>query len=179
MRKKISAGWLAFLLVLPQTLSAESPSSKAALFGTASWYSESDPGINLHTANGEIFDDAQRTCASWDFPFGTLLRVTSLKNGRSVICRVNDRGPSKKLGRLIDLTKTAFHEVAPLRTGLIPVKVEEMGPAQSGLLNQHVNADPDEEHFDQNEESFARDSFQNLLSHVGTEAHYQSKAQAG
>ena len=94
------------------------------LFGIASWYSESDPGINRNTANGEIFDDSQRTCASWNFPFDTLLRVTDLANGKSVVCRVNDRGPSKRLGRLIDLTQAAFREIAPLETGLISVKVE-------------------------------------------------------
>lgn len=98
-----------------------------AAFGTASWYSESDPGINLTTANGEIFDDSQWTCASWDFPFGTWLRVTNLSNEKMVFCRVNDRGPAKRLGRLIDLTKSAFHEIAPLGAGLVSVKVEMVG----------------------------------------------------
>lgn len=93
-------------------------------FGVASWYSESDPGINLQTASGEVFDDSKRTCASWYFPFGTLLRVTSLVSGQSVVCRVNDRGPAKRLGRLIDLTKASFRQIAPLRLGLVPVKVE-------------------------------------------------------
>ena len=93
-------------------------------FGIASWYSESDPGINLHTANGEVFDDSRLTCASWDFPFGTYLRVTRLMNGRSITCRVNDRGPSKRLKRMIDLSKRSFEEIAPLRLGLVTVKVE-------------------------------------------------------
>lgn len=96
--------------------------------GIASWYSESDPGINIHTANGEVFEDTRMTCASWDYPFGTILRVTYLKNGDSIICRVNDRGPSKRLGRLVDLTKTGFEEMAPLRLGLIKVKVEKVEP---------------------------------------------------
>ena len=60
--------------------------------GTASWYSETDPGINLRTANNEIFDDSKLTCASWYFPFGTYLKVENEANGESVICRVNDRG---------------------------------------------------------------------------------------
>ncbi len=92
--------------------------------GIASWYSESDPGINLTTANGEIFDGSKLTCASWNFPFGTYLRVTYLANGRQTICRVNDRGPAKRLGRMIDLTRAAFQELAPLRVGLISVNVE-------------------------------------------------------
>jgi len=91
--------------------------------GIASWYSESDPNINLYTANGEFFDDAQLTCASWDFPFGTLLKVENLSNGKSVVCRVNDRGPSKRLGRVIDLTKAAFRRIANPSKGLIRVAV--------------------------------------------------------
>ncbi len=94
-----------------------------AAFGIASWYSEIDPGINLHTANGEIFDDSRLTCASWDFPFGTRLKVTNQANGKSVVCRVNDRGPHKRLERLIDLTKNAFNRIASTRQGLIRVSV--------------------------------------------------------
>jgi len=92
-------------------------------FGVASWYSESDPMINLRTANGEIFDDSRMTCASWNFPFGTRLKITNLKNGKSVICVVNDRGPAKRLNRLIDLTKGAFQKIADTRSGLIKVSV--------------------------------------------------------
>ena len=116
----------AFLFLSLPAFSAESrfAAPPLPLFGIASWYSESDPGINRNTANGEIFDDSQRTCASWNFPFDTLLRVTDLANGKSVVCRVNDRGPAKRLGRLIDLTQAAFREMAPLETGLISVKVE-------------------------------------------------------
>lgn len=96
-------------------------------YGTASWYSETDPGINLHTANGEIFDDTQLTCASWHFPFGTYLKVINEGNGKSVVCRVNDRGPAKRLNRVIDLTKGAFSRIAPVRRGLIRVSVTPLG----------------------------------------------------
>ena len=96
--------------------------------GTASWYSETDPGINLRTANNEIFDDSKLTCASWYFPFGTYLKVENEANGESVICRVNDRGPAKRLNRLIDLTKGAFSRVAPVREGLIRVSVTVARP---------------------------------------------------
>lgn len=91
--------------------------------GIASWYSESDPYINLHTANGEIFDESKNTCASWNYPFGTHLKVTNLSNQRSVICRVNDRGPAKRLGRMIDLTKSSFSKIAPPEKGLLRVSV--------------------------------------------------------
>lgn len=133
MGKKLLRGLVLFLfLFLGQgKLSGESNAGWNALFGTASWYSESDPGINLRTANGEIFDDSKLTCASWDFPFGTYLRVTHLANGKAVLCRINDRGPAKRLDRLIDLTKRSFREIAPLETGLISVKVEVAGARES------------------------------------------------
>jgi rare lipoprotein A len=92
-------------------------------YGTASWYSESDPNINRHTANGEVFDDSKLTCASWDFAFGSYLKVKNLANGKSVVCRVNDRGPAKRLERLIDLTKTSFSRIASPKKGLIRVSV--------------------------------------------------------
>jgi rare lipoprotein A len=104
----------------PRTFKVSAP------VGIASWYSETDPGINLHTANGEIFDDGKLTCASWNHSFGTLLKVTNLKNGKSVVCRVNDRGPNKRLGRLIDLTITAFRRIADSRSGLIRVAVIQL-----------------------------------------------------
>lgn len=105
-------------VVKPKTLNISS------VTGIASWYSETDPGINLHTANGEIFDDRKLTCASWNHKFGTLLKVTNIKNGKSVVCRVNDRGPHKRLGRLIDLTVTAFKRIADPRSGLIHVSIQ-------------------------------------------------------
>lgn len=96
------------------------------LQGVASWYSEEDPGILETTANMEIFDDDQLTCAMWNMPFNALLEVTNLNNGKSVVVRVNDRGPAKRLvaeGRIIDLTKEAFSRIAILREGLVSVEV--------------------------------------------------------
>ena len=122
MEKKFLLGLIVMVLCF-DPLSESTPSGNT-LFGIASWYSESDPGIHLTTANGEIFDDSKNTCASWDFPFGTYLSVTSLANGKTVACRVNDRGPAKRLGRLIDLTKSAFQQIAPLGKGLVRVEVE-------------------------------------------------------
>ena len=97
-------------------------------YGMASWYSEGDPYINIHTANGEIFDDSEDTCASWHYPFGELLLVTNLTNQKSVVCRVNDRGPAKRLGRVIDLTKSSFAKIASLRQGLLRVSVTPLRP---------------------------------------------------
>ena len=59
--------------------------------GTASWYGPNFVG--RPTANGEIFDPSQLTAAHQTLPFDTLVRVTHLDNGRSVVVRINDRGP--------------------------------------------------------------------------------------
>jgi len=95
--------------------------------GKASWYSQTDPGINIHTANMEIFDDSGLTAAMWDVPFNQLVKVTNLDNGKSVIVRINDRGPHRRFvrrGRLIDLSKEAFRSIARLEKGLISIQLE-------------------------------------------------------
>lgn len=99
---------------------------KNSSVGMASWYSRTDRGIRKTTANMERFSDKKHTCAAWHLPFNTMLRVTNLSNGKSVIVRVNDRGPAKRLvrkGRIIDLTKAAFLKIADPGDGLIPIKV--------------------------------------------------------
>lgn len=113
------------------------PKKLAKSYGVCSWYSRTDPAINLYTANGEIFDDSKMTCASWNFPFNTYLRITNLANGKSVICRVNDRGPAKRLKRLIDLSKSAFRRIADPKCGLIDVSVT---PVNSRYARMHFTA---------------------------------------
>lgn len=103
------------------------PRRRLVLTGSASWYSERSPGIRRRTANNEIFDDAAMTCAMWGTPFNQRLRVTNLSNGKSIIVRVNDRGPHRryvKRGRIIDLTKSAFRKIGGLKKGVIKVEVE-------------------------------------------------------
>lgn len=92
-------------------------------FGVASWYSETDKHINEKTANGEVFDDNAMTCASWYHDFGERLLVINFLNGKWVVCRVNDRGPNKRLNREIDLTKAAFKRISNPRRGLVYVTV--------------------------------------------------------
>jgi rare lipoprotein A len=97
------------------------------VIGRASWYSETDPGINPRTANNEIFNDKGLTCAMWGVPFNQRIRVTNLANGKSVVVRVNDRGPHKRYvrkGRVIDLTKAAFSRIDNTHSGLIDVALE-------------------------------------------------------
>ena len=103
------------------------PPRRKYVVGQASWYSKQSPGINTHTANNEIFDDRDYTCAIWDVPFNKRIKVTNLANGKSIIVRVNDRGPHKRYvrkGRVIDLTKSAFAELGDLKHGLIDVALE-------------------------------------------------------
>ena len=95
--------------------------------GIASWYSETDKSINKKTASGEKFDDARMTCASWDYPFGEKLVVINVLNGKWVACRVNDRGPHKRLGRKIDLTRAAFKKIANPKNGLAYVTIIPAG----------------------------------------------------
>jgi rare lipoprotein A len=104
----------------------EVSSSSVVIKGKASWYSQRDPGVLLTTANMERFNDSQLTCAMWDMPFNTILKVTNTENGKFVLVRVNDRGPARRLNRAIDLTKKAFTEIADLDKGLIDVSVEIM-----------------------------------------------------
>jgi len=110
------------------SLSAQCVASSSVIYkGMASWYSEKDPGVLDTTANMERFDDTAFTCAMWDMPFNTILKVTNLENGEFICVRVNDRGPARRLvaeGRIIDLTKTAFAALDDLGKGLINVSVE-------------------------------------------------------
>jgi len=96
---------------------------KPVIYGIASWYGGGER-LNRYTASGEPFNPNDLTCAIWDLPFGTILKVTNLRNGKSVIVRVNDRGPAKRLNRVIDLTKRAFSQIEALDRGLCKVKIE-------------------------------------------------------
>jgi len=92
-------------------------------YGIASWYSRHDRGIRWYTASGEKFDDTKATCASWNFPFGTYLKITNVSNGKFVICRVNDRGPLGSLNRTVDLTRSSFEKIADPERGLAQVTI--------------------------------------------------------
>lgn len=89
--------------------------------GTASYYGERWNG--RRTSNGEVFNTKLLTAAHRTLPFGTLVRVTNQHNGKSVIVRINDRGPFKK-GRVIDLSKAAFESIESINRGLTKVKLE-------------------------------------------------------
>lgn len=75
------------------------------------------------TANGESFDPDGLTAAHKTLPFNTRVRVTNTANGKSVVVRINDRGPFVS-GRCIDLARGAFAEIASLSSGVITAKYE-------------------------------------------------------
>lgn len=96
------------------------------LLGTASFYSSNLDGTK--TATGEIFRNKKMTAASNQFPLNTWVRVTNLKNGRSVIVRINDRmhHRMKAKGRVVDLSRSAAQKLGFLKSGLTKVKVERV-----------------------------------------------------
>lgn len=89
--------------------------------GTASFYGGKWHGRK--TANGEIFDTYKLTAAHKTLPFGTRVRVTNLSNGKSVVVRINNRGPYSK-GRIIDLSQAAFSKIENMSKGVTKVKLE-------------------------------------------------------
>ncbi len=89
--------------------------------GLASWYGEECDG-NL-TASGEVFDLEALTAAHPTLPFGTRIKVTNLRNNRSLVLRVNDRGPGI-LGRLLDVSEEAAWRLGFHGSGLAPVLIE-------------------------------------------------------
>lgn len=92
--------------------------------GRASWYGPKFHG--RRTANGEIFDSNALTAAHPSLPFGTKVRVTNLNNGRSVIVRINDRGPFIK-GRIIDVSAAAARILNMVNSGTARVQLDILG----------------------------------------------------
>lgn len=95
--------------------------------GIASWYGPNFAG--RPTATGEIFDPSRLTAAHKTLPFQTLVRVINLDNGRSVVVRINDRGPFIE-GRIIDLSRGAAEVVGMISSGTAQVRLELVGGAE-------------------------------------------------
>lgn len=105
--------------------------------GVASWYGCECQG-NL-TADGELYDMKGLTAAHRNLPFGTTIQVTNLSNNRSVVLRINDRGPIPK-GRLIDVSEAAAKRLGFLRAGLVPVEVRVLQSPKGCLgIRPHIH----------------------------------------
>jgi rare lipoprotein A len=101
-------------------IQAEEAKSKS-IVGIASYYSAKFHG--RRTASGERFSSKVLTAAHLTLPFGTLLKVTNLRNMKSVIVRVNDRGPHVR-GRIVDLSRAAAEQIGLRHTGTARVALE-------------------------------------------------------
>lgn len=114
-----------FIPVLVKESTVKTSAVKLIDRGTmkASWY-----GSRFHgkkTANGEIYDQMAYTAAHKSIKFGTLLKLTNNKTGKSLVVRVNDRGPYIPR-RQLDLSKAAAIELGVIANGLAKLKVEEI-----------------------------------------------------
>jgi len=92
-----------------------------AACGTASFYGAAHHGKLM--ANGRPFNMNAMTAASWAYPLGTVVKVRSQRTGKEIRVTIADRGPAKRLGRVIDLSRAAFAKLAPLTSGLTKVCV--------------------------------------------------------
>jgi rare lipoprotein A len=125
---KYFTGSLLLLLLASQNhLHAETAKSEGKpkiakiLQGKASYYY--GKWIGRKTANGEIYHRHDVTAAHKTLPFNTKVRVTNLRNGKSVVVRINNRGPYIK-GRIIDLSLAAAQQIGMTKAGVVPVKAE-------------------------------------------------------
>ncbi|MHB8914661.1 MAG: septal ring lytic transglycosylase RlpA family protein [Thiobacillus sp.] len=114
-------------VALGQTYTPETRIKSYQKEGMASWYGKRFHGRK--TASGEIYDMYGMTAAHPTLPIPSYVRVTSLANGKSVIVRVNDRGPFSK-NRLIDLSYVAAHKLDYIGAGSTLVRVETVDPSQ-------------------------------------------------
>ncbi|MDZ7704841.1 MAG: septal ring lytic transglycosylase RlpA family protein [Trueperaceae bacterium] len=110
---------------LPFTSASAQTAIALPIEGAASWYG---PGFaGRLTANGETFNPAELTAAHRTLPFGTRLRVVDLATGRSVVVRINDRGPYAG-NRIIDLSRAAAQQIGMIDRGVARVRLEPLTP---------------------------------------------------
>jgi rare lipoprotein A len=120
----LSAVALVAVMPVSQLFAREKdPVISAEKTGIASWYGGSFHGRK--TANGDVFNQAKLTCASNHYPLGSWLKITNLRNGKTVIVLVNDR-MHPRMKRVVDLSRAAAKEIGIERAGVGKVKVELM-----------------------------------------------------
>lgn len=105
-------------------------------YGTASFYSNKFNG--KPTANGEIYDSQKLTAAHNGLPLGTWIKVTNLRNRRSVVVKINDRLHYKN-PRLVDLSRAAAKKLGYTGHGLTRVKLEVLPNKSAEMLGLHIN----------------------------------------
>ena len=117
----------------PSATSTVKPKHHWYQLGVASWYGRFFQGKT--TASGQPYDENAMTCAHRSLPIGSVLKVTNLRNHRSVVVRVNDRGPVPE-DRVIDLSYAAAETLGFSQRGLAPVRVDLISaPTEVAQLN--------------------------------------------
>ena len=121
--------WLAILMLLAlvacggaQKTTQGKPMPVGVQEGYATWYGDELNGSP--TASGERFNQNAMTAAHRSLPLQTRVRVTNKRNGRSVVVRINDRGPYGKKSHIIDLSKAAARQLDMIDAGIVPVRLE-------------------------------------------------------
>ncbi|WP_217876320.1 septal ring lytic transglycosylase RlpA family protein [Pseudoalteromonas shioyasakiensis] len=110
-------------LIISGCSSAPSVSKEAIEKGKASYYADKYHGRT--TASGEVFNQQALSAAHQTLRFGSRVKITNISNNKSVIVTINDRGPFIR-GRIIDLSKKAFSQIASVKQGVIDVTVEQL-----------------------------------------------------
>ena len=126
MRMSFVLPMAAFALIFAAFAGQPTPAQALTQCGGASWYA-----MTSKTASGERASPNTMTAAHRSLPFGTKVKVTNLRNGRSVMLRVNDRGPFVG-GRIIDVTKAAAAKLGFVNAGVARVRVEAGGGGARG-----------------------------------------------
>lgn len=131
MIKRLTAAVVCLAILLAHVAPASASNSGIRKHGKASWYGEEQHG--LPTASGEDFDMKAFTAAHKKLPLGSVVKVTNVRNGRSVLVTVNDRGPYSG-NRIIDLSYVAASRLGMVRQGVAPVKLDVMANADGSPL---------------------------------------------
>jgi rare lipoprotein A len=127
------AVFIVSMFILPITVPAQNRSSPEKVkprkpirvfYGLASFYANKFEG--RRTANGDTFRQKKLTCACNVLPLGTWVKVTNLRNGRSVVVKINDR-IHPRMNRVVDLSKLAAEKLNFISRGITKVKVEVIG----------------------------------------------------
>ena len=130
-RKRVSLLTLPFLILFTIFLNASFARDnnevvkKEVKTGLASWYGNQFHGKK--TATGEIYNQKGLTCASNQFPLGTILKITNMQNGKAVVVKVNDR-MHPKIKRSVDLSRAAAQELSMIKQGVATVQIEVITP---------------------------------------------------
>ena len=132
-KRALVQGWLiALLMVVPICPAQSSRSVKTAQAppetGVAIYYS--DQLVGRPVANGEKYDNKALTAAHRTLPFGTMVKVTNLKNNKSTVVKINDRGPHGSKANIIDLSRRAAEEIDMIKDGKVKVKIEVVDAAK-------------------------------------------------